>query len=126
MYKLFKSVIDQDPAAVVICDLNHTIVYMNPAAIERYKKRGGKALVGQSILDCHNAASGAIIRKVTGWFRESKENNRIFTYHNPRENMDVYMVALRDESGNLIGYYEKHEFRDHETAKAYDFSKSLA
>ena len=31
--KLFQSVIDQDASAVVICDVKHTIVYMNPAAI---------------------------------------------------------------------------------------------
>ena len=26
----FKSVLEQDTAAIVLCDLNHTIVYMNP------------------------------------------------------------------------------------------------
>ena len=34
-------------------------------------------------------------------------------------NKDVYMVALRDE-GELIGYYEKHEYRNAETMKPYD------
>jgi hypothetical protein len=29
------------------------------------------------------------------------------------------MVALRDEE-KLIGYYEKHEFRDAETMKIFD------
>lgn len=125
MDKLLKSVIDQDPAAVVICDLSHTIVYMNPAAVTRYEKWGGKALLGQSLLNCHNAASRTMIQKVADWFRESKEHNRIFTDHNSRENKDVYMVALRDEDGNLIGYYEKHEYRNGESAKTYDFSKSL-
>ena len=54
----FKSVIDQDRAAVVICNLDHVI---------------------------------------------------------------VYMVALRDDSGTLIGYYEKHEYRDRETMERYDY-----
>ena len=31
------------------------------------------------------------------------------------------MVALRDDDGSLIGYYEKHEYRDRERAKKYDF-----
>ncbi len=31
------------------------------------------------------------------------------------------MVALRDDDGNLIGYYEKHEYRNNETMKKYDF-----
>ena len=33
--EVYKSVLDADRAAVVICDLDHTIIYMNPAAIER-------------------------------------------------------------------------------------------
>lgn len=33
----------------------------------------------------------------------------------------VYMVALRDDSGTLIGYYEKHEYRDRETMERYDY-----
>ena len=37
----FKSIIDQDREAVVICDLDHTILYMNPAAVVDYKKYGG-------------------------------------------------------------------------------------
>ena len=45
----------------------------------------------------------------------------MFTYHNPKENKDVYMIALRADDGTLIGYYEKHEFRDAETRKLYDF-----
>ena len=30
------------------------------------------------------------------------------------------MVALRDEHKKLIGYYEKHEYRNKETMKQYD------
>ncbi len=39
--------------------------------------------------------------------------------------MDVYMIALRGEQGELIGYYEKHEYRKAETGKLYDFNASL-
>lgn len=118
----FKSIIDQDKCAVVICNLAHEIIYMNPAAVERYAKRGGAALVGQSLLDCHNAQSGEMIRKVAKWFGESREHNIIYTSRNEKENKDVYMVALRDEDGALIGYYEKHEYRDVEKGNLYDFA----
>ena len=37
----FKSVIEQDKCPVVICNLEHEIIYMNPAAVQRYKRRGG-------------------------------------------------------------------------------------
>ena len=121
MYNLFKSVLETDRSAVVICDVNHKIGYMNKIAIKRYHKD----LTGSSLLDCHNAKSNEIIIKIVDWFRESTENNMIYTYHNTKENKDVYMVALRDDEGSLIGYYEKHEYRNPETAEVYDFSKSL-
>lgn len=120
--KFFKSIIDQDRNAVVICNLNHEIIYMNPTAIERYAKHGGAELVGKSLLDCHNTQSCQMINRVLGWFGESKKNNIVYTYHNEKENKDAYMVALRDDDGALIGYYEKHEYRNAETAKLYDFN----
>lgn len=119
--QLFKSVIDQDRCAVVICNLRHEIVYMNSAAISRYGKRGGAELVGKSLLDCHNKKSGEMIEKVIAWFLESREHNVVYTFRNEKENKDVYMVALRDEVGELIGYYEKHEYRDRETMGTYCF-----
>lgn len=120
--KFFKSVIDQDQCAVVICNLEHKIIYMNPAAVARYAKRGGGELLGKSLLACHNARSVEMIHNVVGWFGESKENNRIYTFHNEKENKDVYMIALRDEDGTLIGYYEKHEYRNAETSEVYCFN----
>lgn len=116
----FKSIIDQDWRAVVVCGVDHTILYLNPAAAAQYKKWGGAALVGQSLLACHNAASCAQIQRVVDWFAADESHNRVFTHHNPRQNKDVYMVALRDETGALIGYYEQQEFRTPETAPAYD------
>lgn len=117
----FKSIVDQDRCAVVVCNLSHEIIYMNPAAEKRYAGRGGAALVGQNLMGCHNAQSAGMIEKVTAWFSESPEHNRIYTFHNEKENKDVYMVALRDADGTLIGYYEKHEYRDAETGRVYDF-----
>ena len=34
----------------------------------------------------------------------------------------VHMVALRDDADKLIGYYEKHEYRNWETMKIYDLA----
>ena len=117
---VYKSVLEADRAAVVICDLEHIIIYMNTAAIGRYEKWGGKDLLCKSLLDCHNDKSREMINKVVDWFKASRNNNLVYTSYNPKENKDVYMVALRDESGNLIAYYEKHEYRDKESMKMYD------
>lgn len=118
----FRSIIEQDLCAVVICNLEHEIIYMNPAAADRYAKRGGAELVGKNLLNCHNAHSNEIIKKVVEWFGESADHNRIYTFHNDKENKDVYMVALRDEAGTLIGYYEKHEYRNREEEEMYHFT----
>lgn len=117
----FKSVIDSDIAPVVICDLEHTVVYMNPASISRYHAD----ITGKNIKSCHNTESGAKIDRVVAWFKESKDNNIVFTSRNDKENKDVYMVALRDDTGTLIGYYEKHEYRNKETNQLYDFDNEI-
>lgn len=116
MNQYIKSVLDMDLTPIVLCDIHHTIVYMNEAAIKRYKGN----LVGKSVKDCHNDKSNEIIDQVVAWFQKEKTNNRIFTHHNPRENKDVYMIALRDENQKLIGYYEKHEYRNVETESVYN------
>lgn len=115
MSDYFKSIIDQDRCAVVICNLDHKIIYMNPAAVGNYAKWGGSALVGRNLLDCHNPASCEKIQQVVDWFSRSADNNLVYTYHNEKQNKDVYMVALRDGEGRLMGYYEKHEYRNPET-----------
>lgn len=119
--KYFKSIVEQDRCAVVICNLKHEIIYMNPAAIARYGKSGGEKLIGSSLLNCHNKKSNEMIEKTVEWFKKNTDNNIVYTYRNEKENKDVYMVALRDDDGTLIGYYEKHEYRNLETMKLYDF-----
>ena len=118
--KLFKSILEQDTAPIVVCDLDDIIVYMNPTAIKQYRKD----LTGRNIKDCHPADANEKIDKVVEWFKKSKENNIIYTYHNEKENKDVYMVALRDDDGTLIGYYEKHEYRNKESADLYKFTSN--
>lgn len=116
MNKFFKSIIDQDQAPIVVCDTDSTIIYMNPASIKRYHGD----LTGKSLKLCHNANSNEKIDRVLEWFSADHGHNIVYTSRNDRENKDVYMVALRDEIGTLIGYYEKHEYRTNETGKFYD------
>ena len=117
----FKSVLEQDHAAVVLCDLSHTILYMNPAAVRQYENYGGALLVGKNLCGCHNPASVKRIEQVLAWFSEAPEHNQIYIHHSEKKNRDDYMIALRDEDGTLIVYYEKHEYRDPETEPVYAF-----
>lgn len=116
----FKSAMEQDTAAVVICDLAHRILYMNPAAITNYHRYGGERLVGKSLLDCHNEQSVAWIERIVAWFAASEEHNRVHTGFHQKQQKDVYMVALRDADGTLIGYYEKHEYRTKDETPFYE------
>lgn len=116
MEQLFRSILEQDKAPVVVCDVSSTVVYMNPAAIARYHAD----LTGRSVKSCHPAAANEKIDRVLAWFGQSRDNNMVYTYRNDQENKDVYMVALRDADGCLIGYYEKHEYRNRETAGLYE------
>lgn len=120
----FRSVLEEDRCPVVLCGLDHTILYMNPAACTQYHKWGGAGLLGRSLLDCHNADSNEKIARVLDWFRADRANDRVYTAHNAKQNKDVYMIALRDESGELIGYYEKHEYRDPETMPLYHLEEN--
>lgn len=116
----YKSIVDQDRSSIVICNLEHEIIYMNPAAINNYAIRGGEKLIGRSLLECHSPESRDKIYHILEWFKRNESHNIVYTYHNEKQNKDVYMVALRDQ-GQLIGYYEKHEYRNKELMKPYDF-----
>lgn len=122
-YPFFKSLLEQDNSAVVLCNLEHKVIYMNPAACRRYARYGGEKLLGRNLMECHNAKSGELIRRVVDWFQERASNNRVHTFYNEQENKDVYMIALRDEEENLIGYYEKHEYRNRDMTPLYDLTE---
>ncbi|MBU1701075.1 MAG: PAS domain-containing protein [Candidatus Eisenbacteria bacterium] len=84
-------------------DNDHIIRYMNNAAARHYKE--GVALLGTSIFDCHNGESNAVIKKI---FAEMKSglDERMIT---DNEKYRIYMRAVRDEKGMLLGYYERYE-----------------
>ena len=60
MEKLFKSILDQDRAPIVVCDMQSVVVYMNPSAVARYKRD----LTGKNLRDCHPAYANEKIARV--------------------------------------------------------------
>jgi hypothetical protein len=87
----------------VFCDTDHMIRYMNAAAVAHYS--AGRDLLGTSVLDCHNAESCRIIHEI---FAEMKNglDERLIT---DNEKHRIYMRAVRDPDGRLLGYYERYE-----------------
>lgn len=41
------------PGAITVCDLHGIVLEMNDRAAAQYQKYGGKALIGNNLLDCH-------------------------------------------------------------------------
>ncbi len=87
----------------LFADMNHKIVYMNRAAIDHYKE--GETLLGTSLLDCHNENSQKMIIEILAAM-EAGEDERLIT---DNEKHRIYMRAVRDTEGNLLGYYERYE-----------------
>ncbi len=101
---LYKNLLNSLRNPIVFTDCEHIIRYMNKAAIEHYKE--GESLIGQSIFNCHNGESNAIIRNVYEKMLHDDLEERLIT-DNSRHR--IYMRAVRDENNQLMGYYERYE-----------------
>ena len=117
--KYLRAFVETDMNQIVICDTNHIIVYMNKVAIEKFSDLGGADLIGKSLMQYLGVETQSRIEAIVSWFSESSDNNWVYTYRNEASQTDMYAVALRDENGNLIGYYEKRRSTFPETEELY-------
>ena len=54
---------------VTVADEEYRIVFMNDLSIEHYANKGGDALIGTNLLDCHNANSQAQLCQMYARYR---------------------------------------------------------
>lgn len=87
----------------LFADAGHTIRYMNRAAIAHYKE--GATLLGRSLFDCHNAESQRQMIEILAAFQAGEEERLITDNAKHR----IFMRAVRDGAGRLLGYYERYE-----------------
>jgi len=87
----------------LFADNNHIIRYMNQPAKTYYSL--GEKLIGRSLLDCHNRDSQLLILGIHQKMGEGLDEELI----TDNEHHRIYMRAVRDRSGNLLGYYERYE-----------------
>jgi DUF438 domain-containing protein len=95
--------LDSLKSPFLFADLDHIIRYMNTAAKNHYEK--GEALLGSSVLDCHNAESQRIMLEIFAEMKNGLEERLITDNAKHR----IYMRAVRDSEGRLLGYYERYE-----------------
>jgi len=106
--QMLSYILDSYPYPVVFVDCDHIIKYMNKRAeYHYYQERGYRDLIGKSIFDCHqNPKSEEMIKAVVAKLRNHA--NEIFLKVSD-SNQRIYIVPVRDENGDLIGYFERFE-----------------
>ncbi|NLC70010.1 MAG: PAS domain-containing protein [Desulfuromonadaceae bacterium] len=101
--QLFAAFMDSLKNPFLFVDNDHIIRYLNRAAKAHYSE--GEKLIGRSILDCHNEDSRRQILEIFEKMKEGLEE-RLIT---DNERHRIYMRAVRDPLGRLLGYYERYE-----------------
>lgn len=105
--KIYEALLNSISSPIVFVDNDHVIQYMNKAAeIRYYQKRRYSNLIGKSLFDCHNPKSENQIKQIHSKLLAGK--NEIFLKVND-DNEKITVIAVRDNTGNLIGYYERFE-----------------
>ena len=101
--ELLEAFLDSLHDPFLFVDTDHVIRRMNRVAIAHYKE--GESLIGRSIFDCHNERSCRVIREVFAAMQDGEEERPIADNRRHR----IFMRAVRDRAGCLIGYYERYE-----------------
>jgi len=89
------------PGPVVVSDTQGIIVEMNDRAVEWFANKGGRELVGKSLIDVHQEQSQTKIRQMM----EKRENN-------------VYTI---EKDGVRVLIYQSPWYRDGEFAGLVEF-----
>ncbi|AET70222.1 hypothetical protein Desor_4821 [Desulfosporosinus orientis DSM 765] len=106
--KILAYILDSYPYPIAFVDCDHVIRYLNKRAeYHYYQERGYRDLIGKSIFACHqNPNSIEMIKSAVEKLKNHA--NEVFLHVNVR-NERVYVVPVRDENGELIGYFERFE-----------------
>ena len=100
--RILSAILDSIDAPVLFADTEHVVRYMNRAAVSYYEE--GETLIGRPLLDCHNERSRAVILETLEALRAG-EDERLITDNSKHR---IYMRAVRDEDGEVVGYYERY------------------
>ncbi|MCB2202419.1 PAS domain-containing protein [bacterium] len=70
------------PGAITVTDENTTIILMNDASAETFKKDGGRDLIGKSVMDCH---PDEVREKVQKLYEAQEPNTYIIEKHGKKK-----------------------------------------
>ena len=105
--EMFEAILDSIPYRIVFVDTDHIIWFLNKEARHHYYDvRGYGELVGKSIFECHSEKSREMLIAAVEKLRN--HGNEIYlgvSVYNERK----YINPVRNEKGELIGYFERFE-----------------
>ena len=105
--EMFEAILDSIPYRIVFVDTYHIIRFLNKEARHHYYDvRGYGELVGKSIFECHSEKSREMLIAAVEKLRN--HGNEIYlgvSVYNERK----YINPVRNEKGELIGYFERFE-----------------
>ena len=106
--ELTKLILDSIEHPILFADTDHIIRYLNkPAEKEYYQVRKLKSLIGRKLFSCHPPYAVPTIEKAFDKLVEGEEE--VYLYHSHKKDNDLYLRAVRDKEGKLIGYYQRYE-----------------
>ena len=118
LFEFFNGIIDSEEGPIVICNMDYRIIYENPAAIKYYTPVS--PLTGKLLSSVMDEEMMSKVTMCVEWFKEDAKNNRVFALHDNHNNMDMYILAIRNSDSKLIGFYGRHEDRTPDSGKLFD------
>lgn len=108
-FEVMKAIIDAYPYEVVFVDRAHIVQWMNKTAAKRYT---GRVTIGASLFNCHNERAKVKIEEFLR--RADAGEGEMFQVLNGKTGEREFFVPVRNEEGEVIGYFERHEAPWHE------------
>ena len=105
---IMKGILDSYPYPIVFVDNNYIVRFMNRyAQYYYYKERGYDELIGKNLFDCHDEDTSRE-RIMQAYEKMKSDGKEAFVGVNLR-NWRIYMQGVRNEEGELIGFFERFE-----------------
>ncbi len=99
----FSELLNSMKNPLLFADTQHLVRYVNKAAEKFYPN--GDQLLGRSLLDCHNQQSRQRMVEILQKMEQGLDEELI-TDNGKRR---IYMRAVRNTDGTLLGYFERFE-----------------
>ena len=118
LFDFFKGIVDSEEGPITIANLDYRVIYENPAAMKYYQP--ASPITGKLLSTLMDEEMMSKVVMSIEWFKEDKANNKVFAFHDDKNNMDMYILAIRNSKGDLIGFYGRREDRNPDQGKEFD------